>query len=110
MKIKRLSRTALEIVAARFRLLGDASRLELLQALSESERSVQDLCELTGLSQANVSKHLGLLSEQGLITKRREGMFVYYSSGDRSTYQLCDLVYAAVSKRYGSLARELAGD
>ena len=109
MKSKSLSRSALEIVAARFRVLGDASRLQLLQHLFKSEQSVQELCELTALSQANVSKHLSVLAEQGIVNKRRQGSFVYYSIGDESIFKLCNLVCGAVGKQYGRVINELKG-
>ncbi|MBS1989602.1 MAG: winged helix-turn-helix transcriptional regulator, partial [Cyanobacteria bacterium SZAS LIN-3] len=77
-----MSRPALEIVAARFRALSDASRLQILQHLFSGEHAVQELCELTEMSQANVSKHLSVLAEQGIVQKRRQGLFVYYSIAD----------------------------
>lgn len=104
-----LTRAALEIVASRFRALSDASRLQILQNLFNGERSVQELCELTLMSQANVSKHLSVLSEQGIVQKRRQGLFVYYSIADSSIYELCDIVCGAVGKRYGRVMKEFAG-
>lgn len=106
---KLLSRPALEIVAARFRALSDPSRLQILQSLFNKERSVQELCELSGLSQANVSKHLSVLAEQGIVQKRRQGLFAYYSIGDNSIYELCDIVCGAVGKRYGQVLKEFSG-
>lgn len=95
-----LSREALEIVAARFRVMGDATRLELLQSLMEGEKSVQELCAITDMSQANISKHLCLLADQGILNRRKQGLFVYYSVADTSIYQLCDLVCGALSERF----------
>lgn len=108
-KNKLLSRPALEIVAARFRALSDASRLQILQLLFKKEHSVQELCELSGMSQANVSKHLSVLAEQGIVKKRRQGLFVYYSIGDNTVYELCDIVCGAVGKRYGQVVKEFSG-
>ncbi len=108
-KNKVLSRPALEIVAARFRALSDASRLQILQYLFKQEHSVQELCELSGMSQANVSKHLSVLAEQGIVQKRRQGLFVFYSIADSSIYELCDIVCGAVGKRYGQVMKEFAG-
>lgn len=108
-KIKALSRPALEIIASRFRILGDASRLQLLQCLFQGERSVQELCELCSMSQANASKHLSVMAEQGIVEKRRQGLFVYYCIADDSIYDLCNLVCGAVGKRYGHIVKELAG-
>ncbi len=111
MKAKKqfLTRAALEIVASRFRALSDASRLQILQTLFTGEHSVQDLCELTAMSQANVSKHLSVLAEQGIVQKRRQGLFVYYSIADDTIYEMCDIVCGAVGKRYGQVMKEFAG-
>lgn len=107
-KKKNLSREALEIVASRFKALSDASRLQLLQYLFSGEHSVQELCELSDLSQANVSKHLSILSEQGIVKKRRDGLFVLYSIADSSIAELCEIVCGSVGKRYGKVIKEFA--
>lgn len=101
-----LTRPALELVAARFKALSDASRLEILQSLFSGERSVQELCELTQMNQANVSKHLSILAEQGIVQKRRQGLFAYYSIADSTIYELCGTVCRAVGKRYGQVAKQ----
>ncbi len=90
-------------VAARFRALGDPSRLRILQALMEGERSVQELERATGLGQPNVSRHLGLLRREGLVGRRAEGNRALYRIEDPSVEQLCTLVC-------GSLAQRLAGE
>ncbi len=104
-----LTRPALEIVAARFRALSDASRLQIVQNLVNGEHSVQELCERTGMSQANVSKHLSVLAEQGIVQKRREGLFVLYSIADSSIYEMCEIVCGAVGKRYQQVMKEFSG-
>ncbi len=109
MKKKLLSRAALEVIAARFRAMGDASRLQIIQCLFKGENSVQDLCELTGMSQANVSKHLSILAEQGIVMKRRQGSFMHYSIADPSIFELCQLVCSAAGTRYAQVSKELAG-
>ncbi|MDX2108144.1 MAG: metalloregulator ArsR/SmtB family transcription factor [Candidatus Melainabacteria bacterium] len=101
-KPKALSREALEIVAARFKVMGDASRLEILQCLMEREHSVQELCERTSMGQANISKHLALLTEQGILNRRKQGLFVIYSIADTTVYQLCDIVCGALSNRFST--------
>ena len=108
-KTKLLSRQTLAIIAARFRALGDESRLQLLQYLFAGERSVQELCELSGLGQANVSKHLSILADQGILERRRQGLFMFYRVADESIYDLCELVCGAVGKRYGQVMKELEG-
>ena len=67
------------VAAARFRALGDETRLRLLEILTAGERSVADLMELTELGQSLVSHHLRSLREAGLVRDRRDGRWVYYS-------------------------------
>jgi ArsR family transcriptional regulator len=103
-----LSREALEVVARRFRALGDATRLGLLQALFDRERTVQELCGLTGASQANASKHLALLFEQGLVARRRDGQFTRYRIADPTLEQLCRLVCGSLAERHQVMRAHLA--
>ena len=80
-------------VARRFRLLGEPVRLRLLNVLAEhGEMTVGNLVEATGQQQANVSKHLGLMADEGVLTRRREGVYVYYSISDPTLSALCLLV------------------
>jgi ArsR family transcriptional regulator len=97
-----LNDKTLEMVAERFRVLGDPLRLRLLNTLADGERSVADLVDSTESSQANVSKHLGILLRAGLVRRRKEGYYVYYSCSDPSVSQLCSVVC-------GSLKTWLAG-
>src|SRR5688572_18571390 len=83
---------ALELVAARFKLLAEPMRLRLLQALHDGELTVTELVEASGATQANVSKHLGLLCEAGMLSRRKDGMHVRYSIADPMVFELCNLV------------------
>lgn len=103
-----LSREALEILARRFRTLGDPTRLALLQALFDQERTVQELCALTRTSQANASKHLALLLEQGLVARRRDGLFTRYRIADAGLQPLCRLVCGSLAERHAVLRAHLA--
>jgi DNA-binding transcriptional ArsR family regulator len=102
-----LPREALEIIAQRFRALGDATRLALLQALFEGDRTVQELCTVTGTSQANASKHLALLLERGLVTRQRDGLFVRYGIADATLERLCHLVCGSLAEHHESLRASL---
>ncbi len=83
----------LDEVARRFRLLGEPARLELLNYLQTAgEAPVQDLVGATGQSQPNVSKHLRLMLEAGLVARRQEGLFAYYRIADPTVSALCLLV------------------
>ena len=83
----------LAAAAARFRLLGDPTRLRLLRALySADELTVRALSEATGQSQQNTSKHLRQLAEAGVVDGRRDGLHVHYRITDPTLRRLCDLV------------------
>ncbi|MBE7520747.1 MAG: helix-turn-helix transcriptional regulator [Thermoflexaceae bacterium] len=83
----------LEHVAERFRVLGDASRLRIIEALrGGGELNVGELVERLDMSQANVSKHLRLLHDAGIVARRPQGTAAYYSVADPSIAALCDLV------------------
>lgn len=103
-----LGREALELVAQRFRALGDPTRLALLQALFEGEKTVQELTEVAGTGQANTSKHLALLADQGLVARRKDGLFVRYSLDDPSVRQLCEVVCGSLARRYEEVGRHFA--
>jgi DNA-binding transcriptional ArsR family regulator len=96
---------ALELVADRFKVLGDPVRLRILQALRGGERSVGELVEATGIVQTNVSRHLQILLRAGLVGRRKEGLFVYYRVADPTVLQLCDVVCGSLAERF---ARDLS--
>ena len=74
-KKKLVSPDELEFIAGRFKLLAEPMRLRILHTLQNGERSVSDIIEATGATQANVSKHLG-------VGRRRKAQNVYYSITD----------------------------
>lgn len=88
----------LDLMAEKFRLLGDASRLSILRCLMGGEMTVTQIVEETGRGQANVSKHLKLLHESGLLDRRKQGLQVYYKIGDPVVEQLCTTVCDAVAR------------
>lgn len=96
---ERMSERMLELVAARFRTMGEPFRLRLLQVLETGERSVGDLVEALDGNQSNVSKHLRVLYEADLVTRRREGTTILYSIGDPMVFKLCELVCRNAEER-----------
>ena len=78
----------IEQVAKRFRALGEASRLKLTFAAGNGEKNVTQLIAATGLSQANVSKHLQILTASGIFVRRKKGIYVFYSTTDSSVFKL----------------------
>jgi ArsR family transcriptional regulator len=100
---------ALELVAARFRMLAEPMRLRLLNELRDGEKTVTTLVEATGAGQANVSKHLSLLADAGMVGRRKEGLNVYYFIVDESLFELCDLVCGRLQKELAEKARHFRG-
>lgn len=98
MKANQLTPEALELVAARFRVLGEPNRLRLIAALEKGEMNVTELVAATELTQANVSRHLQTLTEAGMLGRRKEGLNVYYFIADESLFKLCELVCSRLQK------------
>ena len=99
----------IELVAERFRALAEPARLNIMQELRRGEQTVGELVEATGLGTANVSKHLQILNAAGFVTRRKEGLYVYYGLAGQDVFRLCDIMcgrLAAEAKRRG---RVLAG-
>jgi DNA-binding transcriptional ArsR family regulator len=90
-----------ELIAQRFRLLGEPTRLKLLDALRAGPATVNELQAATAASQQNVSKHLGMLVDSGPVRRVKDGNRAYFSIVDESLFDLCEQVC-------GSLRRQLA--
>jgi ArsR family transcriptional regulator len=96
---KVLTGEAFELIAGRFRVLSEPMRLRLLHALGDGELSVSELVEATGAGQANVSKHLGILLDSGLVARRKEGLNVFYRVADPSVFDMCEAVCSSLGER-----------
>jgi DNA-binding transcriptional ArsR family regulator len=79
--------------------LSDANRLLIIAELSRSELPVHELTRRLGLRQSNVSKHLALMKEHGLVNTRREGSTVYYSLSDPRIHEAINLLRAVQSEQ-----------
>lgn len=94
----------IERAARRFKLLGEPTRLLLLNALQEhGELSVQELVDQTEQQQANVSKHLGMMAREGLVKRRKDGLYSYYSIADPTLSALCMLVCGQLKQEASAL-------
>ncbi|HUQ45321.1 MAG TPA: metalloregulator ArsR/SmtB family transcription factor [Gemmatimonadaceae bacterium] len=87
-----LTPEVLVLVAERFKALAEPARLQILNCLRGGEMTVSELVEETEFGQANVSKHLQLLHTLGFVSRRKEGLYVYYALADKSVFQLCDVM------------------
>jgi DNA-binding transcriptional ArsR family regulator len=106
---KKFSYEALELIAARFRVLSEPMRLKVLMALGEDELSVSELVLATGSGQANISKHLGLMFKEGLLVRHKEGLNTFYAVADKSIFDLCDTVCASLGAHLSSKQRAVSG-
>jgi DNA-binding transcriptional ArsR family regulator len=95
-----LPESLVEVIARRFRVLGEPMRIKLLDRLRDGEASVHELTEATGASQQNVSKHLGVLFEAGIVGRRKDGTLSLYRITDETVFDICEGVC-------GSLQRQL---
>jgi DNA-binding transcriptional ArsR family regulator len=91
---------ALSQVAAYFQALSEPTRLQILNLLRGGEHNVGELAQACGYTSANISRHLALLMQHGLVARESRGNAVYYRIADESVYALCDLVC-------GNIARQL---
>jgi DNA-binding transcriptional ArsR family regulator len=103
-----LSDDVVELIARRLRVLAEPTRIKLLDHLRASEATVQELTEAVGSTQQNVSKHLGVLADAGIIARRREGAYTYYRVVDESVYRLCEEVCDSVAHQLESLQTALS--
>lgn len=94
-----LSDRMIDLVARRFRALGEPSRLRILQTLEQGERSVHEIQEAVGSTQSNISRHLTALYDAGLVAKRRDGNLVLYSVADPMVFELCALVCGSAARK-----------
>ncbi len=99
-----MSTEALQLVAARFKVLSDPMRLRILQVLEGGESSVSALTESVESTQPNVSKHLKTMQDAGLLARRQEGNTVYYSIADPTVFDLCDVVCSSLAERFNAHA------
>ncbi len=88
-----------ELHAGLCQTLANPRRLNLLNLLRDGERSVGELAEATGLPQANVSQHLGVLRERGVVETRRDGVTIYYRIANPKMIKACDLVREVLLER-----------
>ncbi len=96
-EISNLSPAILGMIADFFKVLSEVSRLQIVCALKGGEKNVSEIIGITGLGQANVSKHLKLLTQAGIVTRTQQGVNVVYAIANPLVFSLCDLVCNSIS-------------
>jgi len=97
-----------ELIAQRFRALSEPTRIKLLDRLREGEATVLELTAAIDTTEQNVSKHLGLLARAGIVRRRKQGNFSYYSIGDEGVFTLCEQVCGSLQQQLEELRQIVA--
>lgn len=90
---------AIQQVSEVLKAMADPMRLRILHSLHEGERSVTEIIEAVGGSQANVSRHLAVLRRAGLVDCRREGLNAFYRIVDPRVFTICESVCSSIGER-----------
>lgn len=105
--MSQLTTTALVQVADYFKVLSELSRLQVLCTLKSGSKNVSEVMDATGLGQANVSKHLKILAQAGIVTRQPQGVSVYYEIADPLIFDLCELVCQSLETRLQEQSQQL---
>jgi DNA-binding transcriptional ArsR family regulator len=98
-----------ELIAQRFRVIGEPMRIRLLDALRDGPLTINELTETLGASQQNVSKHIGVLAQAGIVGRERDGNRIRCSIADDTIFELCELVCGGLRSQVAELDQLLAG-
>ena len=100
----------IDLVAQRFRVLGEPMRIRLLDRLRDGDATVTELQQALGASQQNVSKHLGVLHAAGMVSRTKAGTHARYAISDPSVFELCDQVCGGLRRQIAELDSLLRAD
>lgn len=98
-----------ELIAARFRVIGEPTRIRILDQLREGELTVAEITHRLGTSQQNASKHLGVLHQAGIVGRRKEGTSCFYSVVDAGVFELCEQVCGGLQSQLAELTQLVEG-
>ena len=104
-----LPEALVELIAQRFRVIGEPMRICLLDALRDGPMTINELAEALGASQQNVSKHIGVLAQAGVVAREKDGNRVRCSLADETIFKLCELVCGGLRSQVTELDQLLSG-
>lgn len=104
-KARALTEQALELIAARFKVLAEPTRLRLLILLQNGDMNVSQLMSAAGTTQSNTSRHLHALASAGILKRRKLGLSVFYSIADPTIFELCEHVSKSLEQRLSNQVR-----
>jgi DNA-binding transcriptional ArsR family regulator len=105
--MSKMSPVALNLIADFFKVLSEVSRLHIVCSLRSGAKNVTQIIEVTGLGQANVSKHLKILAQAGIVSRNQQGINVYYQIANPFVFELCDLVCDSLSVQIQQQSHQL---
>lgn len=98
-----------ELIAQRFRVIGEPMRIRLLDLLRERPMTVNELTEALGATQQNVSKHIGVLAQAGIVGREKDGTRVRCFIADEAVFELCEIVCGGLRAQVAELDHLLSG-
>lgn len=107
-QVVKLSPEILKLVADFFKVLSESSRLQIVCSLKGGKKNVSEIIEATGLGQANVSKHLKILAQAGIVSREQQGVCVYYQIANAFVFELCELVYTSLAVQLQQQSEKIA--
>lgn len=100
----------LATIAEYFKVLSEVSRLQILYCLRSGAMNVMELTEATGFSQANLSKHLKIMTQVGILSRQPRGVSAYYEIIDPKVFDLCETVLGGIGDRLQQQAKQFLQD
>jgi len=97
-----------ELIAKYLKAMADESRLKILHALHGKTMNVTDIAKETGLTQSNVSRHLRVLKQLGLVRAVKEERNVYYSQTSGLPHKICELICGSITTRAKKEVKEIS--
>jgi DNA-binding transcriptional ArsR family regulator len=104
-----LPEALVELIAQRFRIIGEPMRIRMLDALRDGPLTINELTEALGATQQNVSKHVGVLAQAGIVGREKDGNRVRCFIADESVFALCELVCGGLRRHVAELDELLSG-
>ena len=104
-----LPEALVELIAQRFRVIGEPMRIRVLDALRDGPSTVNELTDALGASQQNVSKHIGVLAQAGIVAREKDGNRVRCSIADDTIFELCELVCGGLREQAAALGEIVSG-
>lgn len=98
-----------ELIAQRFRVIGEPMRIRLLDVLRDGPLTINELAERLGATQQNVSKHAGVLAQAGIVGREKDGNRVRCFIADETIFELCELVCGGMRQQVAELDQLLSG-